>query len=141
MVDHGILLSKLEHYGVRGHHLAWFKTYLCNRRQYVYLNGVDSDELTLAYSVPQGSILGPLLFILYINELPEVSILADYIFYADDANIIITADNVNDVKSKITEVLQKIDNWVVKNGLKLNIKKTKYISIWSLPIAAILIKI
>ena len=126
MVDHGILLSKLEHYGVRGHHLAWLKTYLSNRRQYVHVNGADSDELFLSYSVPQGSILGPLLFILYINDMPEVSFLADYIFYADDANIIITADNVNEVKIKVNTVLQKIGNWVVKNGLKLNIKKTKY---------------
>ena len=123
MVDHGILLSKLEHYGVRGHHLAWFRTYLKNRCQYVHLNGVDSDELTLDYSVPQGYILGPLLFILYINDLPEVSNLAHYIFYADDANIIITADNENDVRHKVNEVLQRIDNWVARNGLKLNIKK------------------
>ena len=121
MVDHGILLDKLEHYGVRGHILNWFRTYLTGRRQYVHVNGKNSEEMVLNYSVPQGSILGPLLFILYINDLPQVSKLAEYIFYADDANIIITADSYENLKNKVDSVLQKINAWVSINGLKLNI--------------------
>ena len=126
MVDHGILLNKLEHYGIRQHHLSWFKTYLTDRRQYVHLNKHNSEQLTLKHSVPQGSILGPLLFIIYINDLPLVSKLASYIFYADDANIIVTANDITELTQKVKTVLQLIDSWVTGNGLKLNIKKTKY---------------
>ena len=126
MVEHGILLSKLEHYGVRGHHLSWFRTYLTNRRQYVHVNNIDSSESLLVHGVPQGSILGPLLFVLYINDLPQINKIANYIFYADDANIIVTADNYLDLKLKLNTVLQQIDSWVLNNGLKLNVKKTNY---------------
>ena len=126
MVDHDILLNKLEHYGVRGQNLSWFRTYLTGRSQYVHVNGRNSGDMVLNYSVPQGSILGPLLFILYINDLPQVCNLAEYIFYADDANIIITADSYDNLKTKVDTVLRKINDWVSSNGLKLNIKKTKY---------------
>ena len=76
--------------------------------------------------MPQGSILGPLLFILYINDLPGVSNLANYIFFADDANIIITGYNYSEISTRVKTVLSAIDKWVTLNGLKLNIKKTKY---------------
>ena len=68
MVDHEILLKKLHHYGIRGIVHKWFKSYLENRRQFVSVGGSDSEEETLIYGVPQGSILGPILFIIYIND-------------------------------------------------------------------------
>ena len=126
MVDHSILLGKLEHYGIRGKYLDWFKSYLTDRHQYVHVNNHDSTSCTLEYGVPQGSILGPTLFLLYVNDMPEISKLADYIFFADDANLIFTADNFEILRENINKVLQLIQNWVVNNGLKLNIKKTKY---------------
>ena len=126
MVDHQILLDKLDHYGVRGNNLDWLRSYLNNRQQYVYVNGTSSNKNNLKYCVPQGSILGPVLFILYINDLPGISKLAKFIFFADDANIIITGNNFAEIQHQANELLQALDKWVKCNGLKLNISKTKY---------------
>ena len=126
MVDHEILLSKLEHYGIRGVSLSWFRSYLTNREQYVSVGNCKSDNLKLKYSVPQGSILGPTLFILYINDLPNIDKLTQYIFFADDANIIVTGYTFEEVNYKVNTLLQKIQCWVLGNGLKLNLSKTKY---------------
>ena len=126
MVDHGILLSKLEHYGVRGLNLDWFESYLCDRQQYVHVNGHNSEKSILKYGVPQGSILGPLLFILYINDFPFISSALRFILYADDANIIITGYTYTEIQTKLDIFLTELLSWVNNNGLKLNIKKTKY---------------
>ena len=125
-VDSEILLHKLEHYGVRGLCLAWFKSYLTSRRQYVHVNDRDSAIMDLKYGVPQGSILGPILFIIYINDLPNISTLAHSIFFADDANLIISADTYAELNNLVNIVVNTILTWVANNGLKLNVDKTKY---------------
>ena len=126
MVEHSILLKKLEHYGIRGPALSWIKSYLSNRKQYVSVNGSDSATLSMEYGVPQGSILGPLLFVIYINDIPEVARFAKFILYADDANIIITADTIEEISDKLETLTKNLVDWVNSNGLVLNLKKTKY---------------
>ena len=126
LVEHTVILNKLYHYGIRGKAHEWFKSYLGNRKQFVHANGVDSQTRDLEYGVPQGSILGPLLFILYINDLPNISKLAKFILYADDANIFITGDSVNEVMATLNELSPILVSWVSLNGLKLNLKKTNF---------------
>ena len=126
MVDHDILLSKLVHYGIRGNAYNWLKSYLCDRKQYVWINGKKSKVKDLLYGVPQGSILGPLLFIIYINDLPQISKLAKFIMYADDANIIITGNNMSEIAAQFNEIGNLLTSWVSCNGLALNIRKTNY---------------
>ena len=86
-VNHSILLKTLEHYRIRGVGLDWFSSYLSNRKQYVSVNGATSDYLDLTYGVPQGSVLGPLLFLIYINDLPSISKVLSIYLFADDTNI------------------------------------------------------
>ena len=126
MVDHKILIEKLDHYGIRGNMLNWFRSYLYDRKQYVVVNSTSSSSKTIKYGVPQGSILGPLLFLIYINDMPQISNVAKFIFFADDANIIITADTITELINKVNTLLIEINAWVSTNGLKMNLKKTKY---------------
>ena len=126
MVDHQILLNKLEHYGIRGIAVKLFESYLKGRQQSVTINNAKSDCKPLSHGVPQGSILGPLLFIIYINDMPNIHKLAKFILYADDANIILTGANAHEIISKYRELSSVLSNWVASNGLMLNVRKTNY---------------
>ena len=86
-VNHSILLKKLEHYGIRRVELSWFSSYLSKRKQFVSVNGSTSDYPEVSCGVPQGSVLGPLLFLIYINDLPSVSKVLSFYVFADDTNI------------------------------------------------------
>ena len=83
-VNHEILLVKLEHYGIRGNMLNWFQSYLSNRKQYVSFNGHSTELLEINCGVPQASVLGPLLFLIYINDLPNISKVPNFFLFADD---------------------------------------------------------
>ena len=126
MVDHDILLHKLCHYGIRGKTFDWLKSYLNNRKQYVSISNKKSSLQHVKYGVPQGSILGPLLFIIYINDIPEIDKFAKFILYADDANIIITGKNMAEIEERIASLSFNLVRWVNSNGLMLNLKKTHY---------------
>ena len=126
MVNHKILLSKLEFYGIRGLPLEWFTSYLSNRKQYVYYNDFASSQMNITCGVPQGSILGPLLFLVFINDLHNVSETLFFILFADDSNLLLSGPNVNDLCNQMNIELNKVVEWFKINKLCLNVKKTNF---------------
>ena len=127
-LNHNILLAKLKYYGLDDNALKWFKSYLSDRRQYVEIDNVQSCTRPLKTGVPQGSILGPLLFIIYMNDVNSVSKNFEAILYADDTslNSIIKIFGNDNPSTIINSELLLIYDWLNANKLSLNIKKTKY---------------
>ena len=125
-VDHDILLQKLYHYGIQGCAYSWFESYLTHRTQFVTYNGSKSKKLQIKCGVPQGSILEPLLFLIYINDLHTVCKHSLSILFADDTNLFLSGKNLDDMQTLLNEELTEIDLWLKANKLSLNIKKTHY---------------
>ena len=126
-VNHTILLQKLNKYGIRGTAYLWLEDYLKQREQFVSFINKDSNKATIRCGVPQGSILGPLLFLLYINDLVNISPSLMPVLFADDTNIFLSGRSLNEMITTMNEELQKIVVWLQANRLSLNVKKTHYI--------------
>ncbi len=124
-VSHTILLQKLEKYGIRGLALKLFKSYLSNRSQFVKVNGVTSSLLHILYGVPQGSILGPLLFLIFINDLPNATSLYVKLF-ADDTFLCAQNPNFSALETEVNNELDKVAGWLLSNRLTLNVSKSKF---------------
>ena len=107
-LDHDILLHKLNHYGIRGTPLEWFKSYLYQRKQHVMINGHTSTPCMLTCGVPQGSILGPLLFLIYIIDFIKSSDILSFILFADDSNLFYSHRNITALIDTVNNELKKI---------------------------------
>jgi len=124
-VDHQILLQKLHLYGADFYTLKWFRSYLTNRKQKTFVNGYMPDYCSIICGVPLGSILGPLLFLAYINDLSACPLFSVPRVYADDTGLTICSSDPVDLKSKLNSGLAEIQTWLQANKLSHNTKKTK----------------
>lgn len=123
-----ILLNKLERIGIRGVALDIFTDYLTDRRQYVLINGIKSKEETVLFGVPQGSVLGPTLFLIYINDLCALSLPnCKIITYADDTALLVNGRSWQEVCARSEDTLRVVMKWLRANLLTLNVSKTKFI--------------
>lgn len=131
-VDRNRLLEKLYQIGIRGKVWDWLESYLKNRTQKVRFNNKYSRLMAVDHGVPQGSVLGPLLFVLYINDITEVCPIGSNVkLFANDTMIYVTGECSEEINNKMNEVFYKIENWMNLNKLKLNAEKTKYIIVRS----------
>ena len=125
-VNHSILLSKLKYYSVRGVAYDWFVSYLGGRKQYTTYNNEESTVTQVSHGVPQGSILGPLLFIIYVNDMHCASSLMKVILFADDTNVFVSANNLQELEKTVNTELDMLNDWIEANRLSLNVEKTVY---------------
>ena len=125
-INHEILIEKLYNYGVRDNSLEWIRSYLLNRTQYVQVGEAISSHKRVSCGVPQGSILGPQLFLLYINDIVKVSEAMWPILYADDTNILCSGKDLGQLIDSTNQVLENLHDWFNANKLSLNLQKTKF---------------
>ena len=132
-IDHEILLNKLNYYGISDTELQSFRSYPHNRKQCCNINSYKSSVKTMEYGVPQGSILGPLLFIIYMNDLPKCIDNAHITMYADDTSSSTTVETCDDIKEKVIPNFFSVIDWLKANKLSLNAVKTEFMLLGSAP--------
>ena len=126
-VNHKILLGKLEHYGIRATANSWFESYLTGRSQFVSINGFNSNFKNIYHGVPQGSVLGPLLFLIYINDLHNAIRHSDVYHFADDTNLLHINTNLKKARTSLNIDLKSLHRWLLANKISLNESKTELI--------------
>ena len=126
-VDHEILLSKLRHYGIRGRANQLLKSYLSDRQQFVFLSNISSSLKPVIHGVPQGSVLGPLLFLLYINDLHSSIKSSETYHFADDTHLLNFSKSIQSLCGKVNADLRILSSWLNANKISLNAKKTEFI--------------
>ena len=125
-VDHQILIKVLEYYRIAGNDLRWFEKYLKDRKGFIFLEYNSTKKATVTWDVPQGSMLGPLLFLLYVNDVHHASKVLNLSIFAEDTNLIFSHSDINILFEKLNKQLTNESNWFNANKLLLNIKMTKY---------------
>ena len=125
-VDHPILLQKLYNSGIRGVMYNWVNSYLSNRKQYTVVNGVIFDLGNVSCGVPQGSVLGPLLFLIYVNDIHKAVPDGNLKLFADDTNLFLSGSNLQLLEKQANECLKNMEDWFIANKLTININKTFY---------------
>ena len=125
-VNHSILLKMLYKYGISGHILNWFESYLTDRQQFVSVNNNYSSKKCITCGIPQGSVLGPLLFLLYINDFPNSSKKLFSILFADDTSVFMEHTNLDHFSDMLNIELNKLSIWLASSKLTLNIDKSHF---------------
>ena len=120
------MLAKLDHYGIRGNALSLFRSYLSDRKQYTVIENIKSKSCNINCGVPQGSVLGPLLFLLFINDLPNCCPTGKIRIFADDTNVFFHSNNIEDLINNAKMIMLQLNSWFVSNKLTLNTSKSSF---------------
>ena len=128
-VDHFILLSKLEQIGIQGTTLKWFKSYLSGRQNFVRIGNKLSNANEMTMGVPQGAVLSPLLFNIYVNDMVNATKILKFIQFADDTTVFLSGSNIHRIADIFNVELKLLETWLTSNKLSINISKTKYMII------------
>ena len=126
-VDHSILISKLSHYGIRGKAKDWFHSYLSNRSQFVSISSKGSSVKIIPHGVPQGSVLGPLLFLIYINDLHQAIFSSETFHFADDTHLLHFNHDLLSLCNRVNRDLRSLQTWLKANKISLNTAKTEFL--------------